>query len=229
LVLGLLIKLNRASKWVPGLSGVCMLFGSLFGVLFSALPTRYRHGWHASDLQFHPDLFFYLLLPPIIFEAGFSLDRRLFRSCLFEILLFAVGGTVITAFLVSKGLFYLRAHPSLNNTLVCDLFGALIAATDPVATIALLNRFERKFPASLRSLIFGEAILNDAVAIVLFDSVATRLLAAQSAARRDTQSDVEMNAVAAYQAHGSRQLQTSVAEIALTSPKHQDQALAEPA
>ncbi|CAD7925519.1 unnamed protein product [Amoebophrya sp. A120] len=198
LVVGLRINQNRLSKWVPGLSGVCMMVGFLVGLLFPLVPTRYRHGWTTADLQFHPDLFFYLLLPPIIFEAGFSLDRSLFRQNLKEVLLFAVVGTCISAFVISKGLYlYLRTvvrHPHI----VGDMFGALISATDPVATIALLNRFQHKFPPRLRSVIFGEAILNDAVAIVLFDSVTARyerILRATGGSSTTTQEPVGGNVV----------------------------------
>ena len=47
-------------------------------------------------------------------------------------------------------------------------FGAMISATDPVASLSVLSSMGQLTDKDLFSLIFGEAILNDAVAIVLF-------------------------------------------------------------
>lgn len=48
------------------------------------------------------------------------------------------------------------------------LFGALISAVDPVATLSIMGSPELKTNKLLYSLVFGESVLNDAVAIVLF-------------------------------------------------------------
>jgi NhaP-type Na+/H+ or K+/H+ antiporter len=53
------------------------------------------------------------------------------------------------------------------------LFGALISATDPVATLAILGAPELKADPLLYALVFGESVLNDAVAIVLYNTFAT--------------------------------------------------------
>jgi sodium/hydrogen exchanger 8 len=48
------------------------------------------------------------------------------------------------------------------------LFGALISAVDPVATLSIMGSPELNCDPLLYSLVFGESVLNDAVAIVLF-------------------------------------------------------------
>ena len=48
------------------------------------------------------------------------------------------------------------------------LFGALISAVDPVATLSIMGSPELNCDLLLYSLVFGESVLNDAVAIVLF-------------------------------------------------------------
>jgi len=49
------------------------------------------------------------------------------------------------------------------------LFGALISAVDPVATLSIMGRPELGVDPFLYSLVFGESVVNDAVSIVLFD------------------------------------------------------------
>ena len=46
------------------------------------------------------------------------------------------------------------------------IYGALISATDPVSVLAVLR--DLRVDIDLYSNIFGEAVLNDAVAIVLY-------------------------------------------------------------
>ncbi|CAM9859225.1 unnamed protein product, partial [Chrysoparadoxa australica] len=48
------------------------------------------------------------------------------------------------------------------------LFGALISAVDPVATLSIMGAAELNCDPLLYSLVFGESVLNDAVSIVLF-------------------------------------------------------------
>ena len=48
------------------------------------------------------------------------------------------------------------------------LFGALISAVDPVATLSIMGSPELHCDPLLYSLVFGESVLNDAVSIVLF-------------------------------------------------------------
>jgi solute carrier family 9 (sodium/hydrogen exchanger), member 8 len=48
------------------------------------------------------------------------------------------------------------------------MFGALISAVDPVATLSIMGNPELNCDPLLYSLVFGESVLNDAVAIVLF-------------------------------------------------------------
>ena len=47
----------------------------------------------------------------------------------------------------------------------CLLFGSLISATDPVTVLAIFS--DLHVDVNLYALVFGESVLNDAVAIVL--------------------------------------------------------------
>ena len=126
-------------------------------------------------LSFQPEIFFFLLLPPIIFEAGYTLNKKGFFSNFSTIALYAVVGTLISTGVVG-GLSYAAAKAgwvSIDSTSPVEalLFGALISAVDPVATLSIMGNKDIAADPTLYSLIFGESVLNDAVAIVLFKTI----------------------------------------------------------
>lgn len=51
------------------------------------------------------------------------------------------------------------------------LFGAIISATDPVTVLAVFGRL--KADKNLNALVFGESVMNDAVAIVLYQVISS--------------------------------------------------------
>ncbi|XP_078067859.1 sodium/hydrogen exchanger 6a isoform X1 [Mustelus asterias] len=129
-----------------------------------------------QKVTFDPEVFFNILLPPIIFYAGYSLKRRHFFRNLGSILAYAFIGTVISCIvigLIMYGCVKLMALiGQLNGDFYftdCLLFGALISATDPVTVLAIFN--ELQADVDLYALLFGESVLNDAVAIVLSSSI----------------------------------------------------------
>jgi len=85
-------------------------------------------------VQFNADLFYFLLLPPIIFNSGYDLNRRPFFKNIVGILSFAVIGTVIAA-LATGFLLYALICAGLDaggmDLVDCLVFGSLISATDP--------------------------------------------------------------------------------------------------
>ena len=123
-------------------------------------------------INFDPNLFFFVLLPPIIFEAGYQLQSKSFFRNFTTILFYAVGGTFISTFVIG-GLTYMAAKLGMiavdnGSPLESMMFGALISAVDPVATLSIMGNPEINCHKLLYSLIFGESVLNDAVSIVLF-------------------------------------------------------------
>lgn len=50
------------------------------------------------------------------------------------------------------------------------LFGSLISATDPVAVLAIFKQMDAD--ENLYSIVFGESIFNDAISIVMYNTVA---------------------------------------------------------
>ena len=61
-----------------------------------------------------PQVFFFVLLPPIIFDAGFTLNTRLFFSNFGGVLMYAVVGTLISTLIIGFGLFYMQRWSSIR-------------------------------------------------------------------------------------------------------------------
>jgi NhaP-type Na+/H+ or K+/H+ antiporter len=121
---------------------------------------------------FTPHFFFLLLLPPIVFEGGYNMRRQKFFANFAAISVLGVLGTLVSAAVVGALLYLLaRGGVIFELSLVeCLLFGSLISATDPVAVLAVFQG--KKVDDDLYSILLGESILNDAVAIVLFETLA---------------------------------------------------------
>jgi sodium/hydrogen exchanger 8 len=91
------------------------------------------------------------------------------------ITLYAIFGTIISCFCVGLLVFAVAKKGLIQgidqeNPMEALLFGALISAVDPVATLSILGNTELQCDPLLYSLVFGESVLNDATAIVLFNT-----------------------------------------------------------
>ncbi len=111
------------------------------------------------------ELILLFLLPPLIFEAALHIEFSEFRENLLAVLLFAIPGVLVTTVLVGWMMATVTGLPFITML----VFGALIAATDPVAVTAIFR--ELGLPKRLGLLIEGESLLNDAIAIVVFTLV----------------------------------------------------------
>lgn len=115
-----------------------------------------------GNLALTHDLIFDVLLPPLLFEAALNLHWSALRRDWLPVLGLSIAGVAISAAVVAAGMTALVGWP-LAPALV---FGILIAATDPVAVIAMFK--ESGIGGRLRLLVEGESLANDGVAAVLF-------------------------------------------------------------
>jgi len=159
--------------WLPEAGG-CILVGAFVGAIMRLiLPTH-----HIYIGTFNDDLFLFILLPPIIFNAALSIDKSRFKSLLFPIIMFAVFGTIISAVItgfIVYGITSLGWITTPIPLLDSMIFGALISSVDPVATLSVLGSMGVPNTDLLYVVVFGESILNDGVSIALFESLVLHL------------------------------------------------------
>uniref|UniRef100_A0A8C4EZA2 Sodium/hydrogen exchanger n=1 Tax=Dicentrarchus labrax TaxID=13489 RepID=A0A8C4EZA2_DICLA len=129
--------------------------GILMGGFIKIIEFQELANWKEEEM-FRPNMFFLLLLPPIIFESGYSLHKGNFFQNIGSITLFAVIGTAISAFIVGGGIYFLGQADVIYKMSMTDsfAFGSLISAVDPVATIAIFNALN--VDPVLNMLVFGE-------------------------------------------------------------------------
>ena len=107
-----------------------------------------------------------MLLPPIIFSAGFNLNTEYFLKNIFYIVFFGVLSTLLTflilVFITNKLTnFFNLPFTSLEISLLCTV----LTSTDTISVLSLIK--PETFPV-LNAIVFGEGIVNDAVSILLF-------------------------------------------------------------
>ncbi|EDU40727.1 sodium/hydrogen exchanger 8 /H(+) exchanger 8 [Pyrenophora tritici-repentis Pt-1C-BFP] len=133
------------------------------------LHTRKIQAVHETVLSIFAGMVVGLILrlsaPASVRDAG-----NFFRH-IGTILTFAFAGTFISALVLGLILFLWTRIPLDGfkiNFVEAMSVGATLSATDPVTILAIFDTY--KVEPKLYTLIFGESILNDAVAIVLFET-----------------------------------------------------------
>jgi CPA1 family monovalent cation:H+ antiporter len=116
----------------------------------------------AGGITLTRDLIFEVILPALLFEAAINIHWRDLARDAVPVLTLALPGTVISAAAVAIGMVFLLGWPPQPAV----LFGVLIAATDPVAVIAMFK--DNGISGRIRLLTESESLFNDGVAAVLF-------------------------------------------------------------
>lgn len=151
----------------------------LFAIAFTKFYTWITDG-KLITISLKPDLLFEYVLPPIIFAAGYNMRKKFFFKNVLAIFSYGFFGTILN-FFVSTGTFYyvhnyllndlgIGAHaPDSYNWKLLTIMKIVVTlgASDTVAPLTTID--EMAYP-TMFSIIFGEGICNDAVALILMST-----------------------------------------------------------
>ncbi len=145
--------LSRVVAWLRNIPYTLLLL--LVGLGLAVLNVRL--------VNLSPELILFIFLPPLLFEAAWNIKWKNLKSDWIPIVLYAIIGVVICIGGLVFGLLNF-AGASLAAAL---LIGASLSATDPVSVVALFR--ELGVNKRLTTLMEGESLFNDGVAVVAFN------------------------------------------------------------
>jgi CPA1 family monovalent cation:H+ antiporter len=114
-------------------------------------------------VQPNSGLIMLLFLPPLIQASAYFTSWPEFRAALRPILVMAIGATLFTTLAVAWAAKLVA--PNIPWA-ACFALGAAVSPPDPVAAKAVLRRVN--LPRRLLTVLEGEALMNDAAALVLY-------------------------------------------------------------
>jgi len=114
------------------------------------------------------DLIAQLTLAAVLFYAGLTMNVRELRFSLSSVLLLATLGVLITSIVAGVTILMFSAIG-----LVAYLIGAILSPTDPAALFSVLESGGVHIKRKILSILEGEAVFNDATAVVLVITVFT--------------------------------------------------------
>lgn len=112
-----------------------------------------------------PEIILLVIIPILIFESGRKLKIGQIKKEAIPIGFFAIIGVVLTIIIIGiavNGVFQIPFIDAL-------LFGAILAATDPVAVGVIFKKFP--IPHKLNIIIEGESLFNDATGVISFNVI----------------------------------------------------------
>ena len=130
----------------------------LAGLGLALLPNTPR-------VELTPEIILTVFLPVLLFYGAYHLSFTDLRANIMPVTLLAIPGVVVTAALAGMAL-----HWSAGiDWSIAFLFGAIVAATDPVAVLAIFS--EVGAPRRLSTIVTAESLFNDGTALVFFTTM----------------------------------------------------------
>jgi CPA1 family monovalent cation:H+ antiporter len=114
-------------------------------------------------IALEPNLVFFVLLPPLLFAAGWQLSWREFQANFGRILRLAVGLVIFTIVVLVAGRRWLLPGFDWKSAL---LLGAIIGATDAIAATAIARRLG--LPRRVVDILEAESLVNDGTGLLAF-------------------------------------------------------------
>lgn len=128
------------------------------GIFVSFLPIE-------MDLHLSKELVLLIILPPLLFQGALHMELDSLKKNILPIATMAFPGLIVATFLVGTMLHYALEMPWLKGL----LFGAMVAATDPISVLAIFRDIGA--PKRLKTLMEGESLFNDGTSVVLFGAI----------------------------------------------------------
>jgi CPA1 family monovalent cation:H+ antiporter len=152
---------------------IILLIASIVAILTRRLKVPYSVGLVSAGIllavfplfagiPFTKELIFNVFLPPLVFEAAIHISWQELRKEFILVLILATIGVCLSAAVTAVGMRYLVGWEWISAL----LFGALIAATDPVSVVATFK--EAGVHSRISLLVETESLLNDGTAAVAF-------------------------------------------------------------
>ena len=150
--------------FVAGLAALAKRFATPYpiilvigGLILSFFPR-------APRLELNPDIFFLVVLPPLLFSSSFLTSWRDFRYNLVSICMLAfglVGFTVVGVAVASRWIL-----PGFDWRMGLVL-GAVVSTTDAIAATAVAKRIG--LPKRITDILEGESLANDATGLLALE------------------------------------------------------------
>jgi len=133
---------------------IVMVIGGLFLSFVPGIPK----------ITLNPDLIFFVILPPLLYNAAWTTSWREFSFNLVSIFLLAFGLVTFTTIGVTEAGQWLLPGFDWRIGLV---LGAIVAPTDAIAATSIANRLG--LPRRMVDILESESLLNDATALLALE------------------------------------------------------------
>ncbi|GAB3935648.1 Na+/H+ antiporter [Larkinella terrae] len=155
-LLAMIAAIVLLNMWANKLKIAYPILLVVAGLLVSFLPGL-------PKVQINPDLIFFIFLPPLLFEASWSISFKEMKKWWRIIGSFAFLVVFFTAFSVA-----VIAHHFIPGFTIAlgFLLGGIVSPPDAVSTGAI-TKFV-KIPKSTSAILEGESLLNDASSLIIF-------------------------------------------------------------
>lgn len=163
--------ITRYMRWAPYTCLILVegIIVGFFHELGGAVGDNTRLGSLSESIEMwmhiDPHLLLFTFLPALLYSDAMSLDVHLVSKSFKQCLLLAVPGVILGAGML--GVIIKVLVPYGWDWSFCFALGSILAATDPVAVVALLN--DAGVSPKLTMLMSGESLLNDGMALVCFN------------------------------------------------------------
>jgi CPA1 family monovalent cation:H+ antiporter len=109
-----------------------------------------------------PTLWLFLFLPPLLFEGAIDMDLEVLRKYATPVGLLALVGTLVSVTLLTLAFNRFLGLP----VPLAALLGVMLSPTDPVSVLSLFKEYG--VARGLRTIVEGESVFNDGIAVVLY-------------------------------------------------------------